>query len=104
MRLFRRAAAAVALHIGLSDSHSQIVIAAMFENSADAREIFCPEVFIHLFRDQMQREKTIGADFLDQYDQGVAEPRRAFNQPASLEKIFGSDRNFEITAVVPAIL
>src|SRR5258708_4912982 len=104
MCLLRRTAAAIAFHIGLSYSHGQVVVAAMLENGPDARQILGSQFLVHLLRDKVQRKKTVGPDFLDQHDQRVAETSRALNQPASLEKIFCSDGNFEIPAVLPAIL
>src|SRR4030095_13729332 len=50
----------------------------------------------------MERKEAVGADLLDQNNQRASEPRRCFDQLASLEKIFRIRGNAEVPAVLLA--
>src|SRR5437867_9646353 len=99
MILFDRSTAAVAFDIGLRDSHSQIIFPAMLIERAHAGKVFGPELFVHLLRNQMQREEAIGADFLNQDNQCASAARRGLDQFAAFEKILGNSGDLEVSAI-----
>ena len=84
MILLGRPAAAVAFDVGLRNGHGQIIATAMFVDRSHALQVSSPQLFVHVFCDQMKRKQAVGADFFDQDDQRAPKTRRGLDQFASL--------------------
>ena len=105
MYLLCRPAAAVTLHVGLSYSHGQVVVAAVFENGADAAaDIVVPNFSSICFATRCSAKRQSVPISLINTTSVLPRRVEVSINSASLQKIIGSDGDFEIPAVLLAIL
>ena len=93
---------AIALDVGLRHRDREIVVAAVAMILRDPLAVLGLAGGRHPLAHDMQRVERVGADLLDQHDQGRALAGRGRDKFAALEQVIGVARQMEVAAVLAA--
>jgi len=95
---------AVALDVGLRHRDREVVVAAIAMVLRDALAVLGLARGRHPLAQDVERVKRVGADLLDQHDQGRALAGRGRDKLAALEQIVGVARQMKVAAVLAAAI
>ena len=93
---------AIALDVGLRHRDREIVVAAIAMILRDPLAVLGLASGRHPLAHDMQCVERVGADLLDQHDQGRALAGRGRDKFAALEQVIGVARQMEVAAVLAA--
>ena len=99
MGLLRRPGRPVALDVGLRDGDGKVPVAAMRVERFYAGQVPGAHRPVHMAGNETQREEGVGADFLDEHDQGAAMRGRPLDQGAAPKQVVRRARDRVVAGV-----